>query len=280
MKRKNQKPFNIFGGSYGKTDEQNNRHIKFTIMADQHYDYYDYNENKNNYVGCRTNFMKALNVSDSEFVLMPGDNVRWTLDYTTHDLIEAGLHQKAFYSFLRHVPDKDFFVLRGNHDYCTKEYPDRFVLQTNAATFICFRSKYVEFSKDVGDISIPSAGLVTKETLEWLKQCCDTAVRKNPDVLLIFVNHFSCQNNPKKFNAPMKDDGDFKLAQKALESLGRNELLDIITQYGVKLYINGHEHDDRMNYEEITYEHGYKTGCINYSVGLCPTDCDIDEYID
>ncbi len=276
--RTKQKPLNVFGGSYGKTDEQNNRHIKFTVLADQHYDYYSYDENKNNYVGCRTNFLKALNESDSEFVIMPGDNVRWALNYTTHDLIEAGLHQRVFYKFLSHAPDKDFFVFQGNHDYCTSEYPDRFVLETNAATFICFRCEYVEFSKDVGDVGIPSAGLVTKETLEWLKQCCDAAVRKNPDVLLIFVNHFSCQNNPEKFKGAMKDDGDIKLAQKNIESLGRNELLDIITQYGVKLYINGHEHNNGMNYEEITYEHGYKTGCINYSAGLSPTDCLIDEY--
>lgn len=269
-----QKQLNVFGQKYG-TKSPNENSLKITVLTDQHYDYYDTRENKNGYAERRKNFLSALDRSDTEFVLMLGDNARWALDYTPKNIIDANLHLKALYGFLNQLSRKDVFAIRGNHDYCTNDYPDRFVLKTETATFICFRSEYCEFTRSADMNYIPSAGIVTADTLAWLESECKKAVTENPEVLLIFANHFSCQNNPEKFSAAMKDDGDYNLAEKNLETLGRNDLLDIITKYGVKLYLNGHEHSDKMDYEEITYQHGYKTGCINYSVGIAPTEIKI-----
>ncbi len=274
--RTTQKLLNASGGTYGKKDDKGNPSIKFAVMADQHYDNELYNNKSITYAQRRNNFAKALNKSDIEFVLMTGDNVQWARDYNTINLIGDQGNLKTLYNILSNIPNKDVFAIQGNHDHCTTDYPDRFVLKTEAATFICFSGDYVEFNFSNDKHYIPSAGKITKEMLNWIRAECEKALKSNENEALIFANHFSVQNNEAKFPGNMRDDGCYELADIQMETLRRNELLDIITQYGVQLYINGHEHLNKMNFEEITYQNGYKTGCINYSVGLNPVDCEIN----
>ncbi len=274
-KRTTQKEINVFESSTIQHVVDNHNFLNFTIMSDQHFDASKYNCQNTSYALIRDNFMSVLNTSDSNFVLMTGDNTRWALDYNINNIIDGLSHLNTFYSVISRAPRKAFYVLQGNHDHCTTEYPDRFVLKTDVATFICFNSLYVQFKCNDSRHYIPSAGKMTEELLHWIRGECKKILKENENATIIFVNHFSAQNNEEKFSGNMRDDGCYELAEIQLETLRRNELLDIITQYGVQLYISGHEHCDEMNFEEITYQNGFKTGCINYSVGLNPIACEI-----
>ncbi len=258
---------------YGNKKGEDSTYLKFTIMSDQHYSWGSYGDGNNTYMNTRKNFAASLNATDTEFVFMAGDNVDWALAYRSN--IETNNNFYVLHEALSGLKDKDVYAIYGNHDTDTEDFKDRQVIDAGNITIISYSSAYVALSADSGEVR--STTSLTDELIEWLKSQCEAALVRNPDTHLVFINHYGVQND-ENFEWPMLYDGDADLAAQELESLNRNKLLDVITQYGVELYINGHEHNNNMNYSEIKYENGLGTGCINYNAGNEPTDCIIEEY--
>ncbi|MBO5725790.1 MAG: hypothetical protein J6S00_01855, partial [Clostridia bacterium] len=93
-----------------------------------------------------------------------------------------------------------------------------------------------------------------------------------------FTCHYSLGGDIYTTGFP--EDGYSGLAGVKYETIMRNELLDVITAYGVELFISGHELNNYMKFKPIHYRTGYNTGCINYGVGNMPIDCTISKYTD
>ncbi len=261
---------------YGNTKGEGTTYLKFTLMSDQHYAWSSYGDGNNSYMNQRKNFAESLNKTDTEFVFMPGDNVDWALAYRSN--IQTNQNLYVLQEALAPLTDKDVYAIFGNHDTDTHDFANRVVINAGNVTILGYSSTYQALAAGSGEVR--STTVVSNSTINWLKEQCEAALERNPDTHLVFINHYAVQNNTAKFIWPMLYDGDADLAAQKKLTLNRNKLLDVIAQYGVELYINGHEHNNSMNFEEITYENGLGTGCINYNCGNNPTDCIIEEYID
>ncbi|MEE1197696.1 MAG: helix-turn-helix domain-containing protein [Acutalibacteraceae bacterium] len=254
-----------------------NRLSKFCVFTNMHILHKDYFSDFEGSATLKQNFLKHINRSDSEFLISCGDNLADAHNYNCNTCIETNKNLIAFYDLMTYLPDKDYFVLKGNRDNSTSDFADTFVIEEKYVTVIGFYASYLQYNASKND-ALLSAGKISDETLNWLKQACDDAVSRNPDTHIIFVCHYSIFD---KHGAPgFADDGYSGLAEINSETVKRNELLDIITAYGVELFISGHDYNNQMDFKEIHYRTGYNTGCINYCVGNMPVDCTIAKYTD
>ncbi len=250
---------------------------KFCIFTNMNISHKNYFSDFENNAMFKQNFLKYINSSDSEFLVSCGDSLIGAHNYSYETCIYAHKNLIAFYDMLTYLPDKDYFVLKGNRDNSTSDFADRFVIKEKNVTIIGFSGDYVQYKAAQSNIS-QSTGRLNEETIEWLKRACDDAIAENPETHLIFMCHYSFIDSSN--TSGFAEDGYSSLADIKLETVLRNELLDIITAYGVELFISGHEDNNQMDFDEVYYRTGYSTGCINYSVGNTPVDCTISKYTD
>lgn len=249
-----------------------NRLAKFCILTNTHIFYKNYYSDFENNAFFKQNFLKYINSSDSEFLVSCGDNLSDGNNYTYASCSNAYKNLCAFYDLMSYLPDKDYFVLKGNRDASISDFADNFILKEKNITVIGFCGSYIGYPSEKNGI-VQSSGRLTEKTVEWIKNACFKAVSDDPETHIIFLCHYSLDNSVG--GAGFAEDGYQGLADIRCESVLRNELLDIITAFGVELYISGHEDRNDMKFCPVKYRSGFDTGCINYSVGNTPVDCTI-----
>ncbi len=251
-----------------------NRLSKFCILSNLHLSHKNYFTDFENMALYKKNFLNYINASDTEFLISCGDNLENGHDYSYEHSIMSFKNLSAFYNLLNYMPNKDYFVLKGNRDDAISDFADRFIIIEDNITIIGFRAKYIQYEKTQNRYYL-SAGVMEQDTLNWLIKACEEAVKKNPDTHIIFTCHFSVIDSLN--STGFAEDGFALLADSKKESAYRNELLDILTAYGVELFISGHEDNNDMHYNPIYYRTGYNTGCINYITGNTPVDCTLSQ---
>lgn len=167
---------------------------------------------------------------DVDTVVYTGDNVM------NGQLLESFFFYTAVKSVL---PDKNNFVLAGNHDFGNGDGD----YERLRANYIANNALYLgnviekEYYYRVVDgcymimlcSEDPSTSYFTmgNEQFEWLQGVLEEA--KQADAPVIVFNHF-----------PLRYLG----TQQAASEISVNQLADLLKQYGVELYIHGHIHND------------------------------------
>jgi hypothetical protein len=160
-------------------------------------------------------FGKMDEVTDADFLLLTGDVLND--GYTSNPNYPA---QISTYNKVSSVYTKPIKVFRGNHDDGTVEFPKHGVVEKNGVRIIYFWADFVIVSEGV------STGDVTAAELAWIEDQL-----KVPATHKILACHYSIvTNDATNFIWPITDDH------------GRLSVLALAEEYGVKLYMNGHEH--------------------------------------
>ncbi len=269
-KRYSQKELNVRHCNPFDIERPENRLAKFCILSNMHLSHKSYFSDFENNSLYKKNFLSFINSSDTEFLVSCGDNLMDGHDYTYESCVKSYKNLSAFYNLMSHLPDKDFFALKGNCDHSVTDFADNFIIKEKNITIIGFYAQYIEYQRSQNRFFLAS-GILKVKTLEWLKNACENAITENPDTHIIFLCHFSAIDSIN--SSGFAEDGFSLLADSKRETAYRNELLDIITAYGVELFISGHEDNNHMHYSPIYYNTGYNTGCINYITGNTPVDC-------
>ncbi|MBR6532921.1 MAG: hypothetical protein IKT44_00630, partial [Clostridia bacterium] len=123
-----------------------NRLSKFCILSNMHILHKNYFSDFENSATFKKNFLKHINRSDSEFLLSCGDTLSDAYDYNYFYCIETNKNLTAFYDLMTHLPDKDYFVLKGNRDDSTSDFADNFVIYEKNVTVIGFRAEYLQYN--------------------------------------------------------------------------------------------------------------------------------------
>jgi 3',5'-cyclic AMP phosphodiesterase CpdA len=160
-------------------------------------------------------FSKMDDADDADFLMLTGDTLND--GYTGNPLLAT---QLASYKKLSSVFTKPLYNLRGNHDIGVEEFPKHYVIEKNGVRIIYFWAEFVIVSEGV------STGDVTAEELAWIE-----SELQKPATHKILACHFSIvTNDATNFIWPITDDH------------GRLQVLALAEEYGVKVYMNGHEH--------------------------------------
>jgi len=202
-----------YNGKLNKTVSSDRGYIaKFAILADMHIT----EEGNSNY----PDIFNYLNTKDLDFGIILGD----TLDsgyYHTYNKL-----QEQLALFDDYIKDANFIIypFTGNHDEDVKEFTKNGVIDFNGIRLIYFNSDWT--SSD--ETTMGDTGKVSNDTLTWLEtQLQDTSFKQK-----ILMSHFSIVNDNPDFIAPILDEN------------GREKILALAETYGIRLFLNGHEHNN------------------------------------
>jgi len=156
---------------------------------------------------------------DVDFLIEPGD----TLDSGYDSTPELQAAQYAQYVAPSAAFTKPIYAYRGNHDVDVDQFLSHGVIEVNGVRLIFFHADYVGLAEPP---DYTNTGDVTAAELAWLEtQLQVSATHK------ILVCHWSIVTGDANFPWPITDEH------------GRLEVLALANTYGVKLYLNGHEHN-------------------------------------
>lgn len=115
------------------------------------------------------------------------------------------------------------FRLKGNHDADVDEFTEFGVVTFNGLRFICIFPKYSS-----------NGGVLTEGDISWI----DNALAEGDGYRNIILCHYAV--------AP-KAGANWGVSDEGL----RDDLVALTTQYGVDLFLNGHEHQNGLANEKV-----------------------------
>lgn len=188
---------------------------RFMLASDTHIGY----ESWGNYSALNKLFEKLNIAKDLDFAMFTGDSL--DSGYTnTPDIMSSQLAQfKATTSLYK--GDKKVFA--GNHDKGVSEFEHHGVIDINGVRIIYFWADYQEISAEPR----VSTGLVSNEEITWI----ETQLQQSKAKHNILVCHYAIADVDADFIWSILDTGN------------KQAILTLAETYGVKLYINGHEHN-------------------------------------
>lgn len=129
-------------------------------------------------------------------------------------------------------------AIQGNHDTDVPEFYRDCAFQYGGIRFICFFAYYCALPAPPGKYR--STGAISDDTYNFVRDqvmraAADPSIRQT-----VLVCHWGIVTDPEIFKNPIVD---------ACEANGWNDnrakLLALAEEYGIRLYISGHEHNDK-----------------------------------
>ncbi len=237
---------------------------RFAVMADSHigvrYEWENYNWLYNVFA-----HLEELHKSSPfDFVLSLGDNIDdgYAATYQTdYDIYLEEIKKLTICDPLNPIDNRQLgkiphYELQGNHDTSmdTRFFNKKLWYSQNKdgekVAFIAFSTKYggypaVNFSVAHEYSSYMSYGIIIEEMLEFVEKSILEA-KKNGALHIVLCNHFGIS---QQLSAPI------------LPETGLGKIESLCKKYGIKLYLNGHEHNS--NFTLFKYK-----GLYDYDVSM------------
>lgn len=165
-----------------------------------------------------------VNEFDTDFLVETGDIIDSGYS-STPDLMaeQLAVHTEASKYYTNPI-----YEFRGNHDGAVEAFMTHGVIENEYVKLIYFHADYIGLATPP---DYTNTGDVTAEELTWLEEQLSTGVQKHK----ILMCHWSIVEDDENFNWPITDEH------------GRLEVLALANTYGVKLYLNGHEHNQNLD---------------------------------
>lgn len=200
---------------------------KVALLADMHIGYASWGD----YASIETMY-RNINKKQADFCLMLGDQI--DSGYKGNALMEE--QSEIFYDKVKGLACPKF-VMQGNHDTGMDEFTRLGVVEHNGVRFICFDAKYRGLPAAEGEYN--STGEVSEKTLEFI----GNELEKGDGKINILCCHYSIAGT----DGFIWSLGDAQQDADGVAFDGhRDDIISLCSQYGVRLYLNGHEHKKNL----------------------------------
>ena len=194
---------------------------RFVWASDIHFGSSGYNKET---MEARMN--RLNNVPNTDFVMFSGDVLDSGYSETPTEMAE----EYQMFSEVTSIIDKPLYPFMGNHDRDAESLGllKHGVITQNGVTIIYFHADYVALS---GAPEYDNTGSVTASELAWIEE---QLIAAGSNIKILACHWSIVLDDEDNFKWPITND------------YGRTEILALAAEYGVKLYLNGHEHNYAM----------------------------------
>ncbi len=180
--------------------------------------------------------MNNMNKKQPDFCVVLGDCINSGYSHTPELMQEQ---KEILNTYLKKLK-APCFKMRGNHDVDVTSFTDFGVITFNGLRFICIFPKYVQM-EDTSTGSYNSRGRLTEEDITWISE---TLSECNEYTNIMLSHYCIVADDLANFKWPICDT--VTNYSGVVMDGHRDELMELLGQYGVDLFINGHEHKDGL----------------------------------
>ncbi|MDE6148948.1 MAG: metallophosphoesterase, partial [Ruminococcus sp.] len=181
-----------------------------------------------------TNVINGMNAKKPDFCVILGDCIDSGYERTPELMAE----QKEILNTHLTRLKSPCFKMRGNHDSDVSSFTDFGVITFNGLRFVCIFPKYVQM-EDTS--TFDSRGRLTEDDIEWISE----KLKEGDGYTNVILSHYCIvEDDPTNFKWPICDT--VTNYNGVVIDGHRDELMELLSRYGVDLFINGHEHKDGL----------------------------------
>lgn len=183
--------------------------------------------------------IEQVNAQGFDFVVTLGDSIDSGYNRTP----EAKASQLEILNEKLSAITVPVFRMRGNHDVHVDQFTTFGTITFGDYSIVCIFPKYVDMNPPTGQTELWSNGQLTSDDISWINDALDATAGTER----IMLSHYCLKDY---------EDGHFKFpicgvvdsttnpSTKSGETVNghRDELIDLLTENDVKLFVSGHEH--------------------------------------